>query len=42
MKDNTKIIELFLEKLEKLTDDERKELLKTIRVLNNPIFVIPS
>lgn len=35
---NRKIVLLFLEKLEILELEERKEILKTIRLLNNPIF----
>ena len=36
---NTKIILLFLEKLEKLTDKEREEILRVIRFINTPVFI---
>ncbi len=34
-----KIIELYLEKLEKLNEKERAILIQTIDLLNHPIFV---
>ena len=37
---NTKIILLFLEKLEKLTNEEREEILKTIRFINASILLV--
>ena len=36
---NRKIILLFLEKLELLTKEERKEILKVIQLLNHPILL---
>jgi hypothetical protein len=38
--DELKIPILFLEKLELLTDEERKVLTQTIHLLNNPMFVV--
>ena len=35
---NKQIISLFLEKLEKFTKEERKEILFTIKILNHPIY----
>ena len=37
---NCEIIRLFLEKLELMTEEERKTLIKTIQLLNNPMFVV--
>jgi len=37
---NRKIVLLFLEKLELLTDGERKEILKSIQLLNYPVLII--
>jgi len=37
---NRKIILLFLEKLELLKPEERKEILRTIQLLNSPNFLI--
>jgi len=37
---NRKIVLLFLEKLELLNKEERKELLKAIQLLNYPRFLI--
>lgn len=34
----TKIIILFLEKLELLSKEEREEFLKIIKFLNNPLY----
>ena len=39
LKHNTKIVLLFLEKLESLTTEERREILNIIKLINNPIFV---
>ena len=36
---NRKIILLFLEKIEILTMEERKEILRTIQLLNSPVFL---
>lgn len=33
------IVLMFLDKLEKMTEEERHEILKTIKLLNNPVFV---
>ena len=33
------IVKLFLDKLEKMTEEERKTIIKTIWLLNNPMFV---
>ena len=38
-KDTTKIILLFLEKLEKFNDEERREILKVIKWINNPMYI---
>ncbi len=37
-----RIVELYLEKLEKLNDDERRVLIRTIDLLNHPIFITPQ
>ncbi len=37
---NRRIVLLFLEKLELLTNNERKTIIETIQLLNKPIFVI--
>lgn len=37
--ENLKIPQLFLEKLELLTREERQVLIKTIDILNHPIFI---
>jgi len=37
---NRKIVLLFLEKLEKLTPEEREEILRTIQLINHPILVV--
>ncbi len=34
-----RIVELYLEKLEKLNDDERRVLIRTIDLLNHPVFI---
>ncbi len=36
---NRLIVLRFLERLEKMTDEERKTIIKTIQLLNSPIFV---
>ncbi len=36
---NIEVVVLFLQKLEKLTDEERKTLIKTIQLINNPMFI---
>ena len=36
---NREITKLYLEKLELMTEEERKTLIKTIQLINNPIFV---
>lgn len=33
------IVKLFLEKLEKLNDKERAVIIRTIEMLNNPMFL---
>lgn len=33
------ILKLFLEKLELLTDEERAEIIKDIRLLTSPLFI---
>ncbi len=38
MNESIKIVHLFLEKLEKLSETERSELLKVITFLNRPII----
>lgn len=38
---DTKIILLFLERLTEMTMEERKEILKTIALLNSPLFIAP-
>lgn len=38
-KEGIRMVLLFLEKLEKLTEKERATLIKTIDILNTPIFV---
>ena len=38
--EHIKVVVLFLEKLEKLTPEERREILKTIQWINNPMFKI--
>ena len=39
---NLKIVLLFLEKLEKLTQQERKEILRTICLINYPVFIVEN
>ena len=36
---NREIIKLWLEKLEQFSKEERVEMLKVIRLLNNPIYI---
>jgi len=36
---NRQIVWLFLDKLEKMTLEERKEILHTIALLNSPVFL---
>jgi hypothetical protein len=33
------VVKLFLEKIELLTDKERQVIIKTIDILNNPLFI---
>ena len=33
------IVQLYLEKLEQLTLDERKVLIRSIDLINNPVFI---
>lgn len=37
---NRKIVLLFLEKVELLTPEERKTIIKTIQILNCPTFIM--
>ena len=37
---NRKIVVLFLEKVEKLSQEERREILKTIQFINHPRFLV--
>lgn len=37
---NREIILLWLQKIEQLSKDERAEMLKMIRLLNHPIYVV--
>lgn len=39
---NRSIVYLFLEKLELMTDEERKTIIKTIQILNHPVFTTSS
>lgn len=34
------VVRLFLEKIEILTDEERKTIIQTIQLINKPIFVV--
>lgn len=36
---NIEIVRLFLEKVEKLNERERATLIKTIELLNTPVFI---
>ena len=36
---NRLIVLRFLEKLEKMTNEERRTIIKTIQILNNPVFI---
>jgi len=40
--DSLKIVRLYLEKIEILNERERATLIKTIEILNNPLFVVPG
>ena len=34
------IVLLFLEKLELLNEEERRTIIKTIQILNSPVFIV--
>ena len=36
----TEIVKLFLEKLEIMTEEERRTIIKTIQLINNPTYII--
>jgi len=38
--DEIKIIRLFLEKLETMSEEERRTIIKAIQFINNPLFII--